>query len=175
MSKTVLVIEDDFLLGDLYLLTLSRAGFAVQLATDGKKGVEMAKEGFDLILLDILLPQMNGIDVLKVLKSDERTASIPVILLSNLAQENIIKEGIKLGASGYWLKMEVMPQQLVKYINTFLSQTNPPKSIITGPEQTAARTEVPAAQTEKSADHLSAASPGDVHPTLTEPTTVKAV
>lgn len=121
-SKKVLIIEDDFFIRDLYQHILEKPGFEVELAEDGEEGVEKAKNpGISLILLDIMLPKLNGIQVLKILKSDEITRLIPVVLLTNLGQDSIIKEAFNAGAQGYLLKLDTSPNDLVKHVSEYLA------------------------------------------------------
>ena len=118
-SKTILLIEDDLFLAELYERVLSSAGYIVKIAKNGYEGIKLAESIPDLILLDIMLPKMNGVEVLRKIKSDSTTREIPVILLSNLAQEDIIEEALNLGAKGYLLKVDTLPRELVGQVNTF--------------------------------------------------------
>lgn len=118
--KKVLLIEDEFYIRDLYRGILSVAGFDVGYAINGIEGVKMAQEQPNLILLDIMLPGMNGIEVLKKLKSDPQTKEIPIVLLTNLGQSEVIKEAFNLGAQGYLLKVHLKPGDLVKDVQQFL-------------------------------------------------------
>ncbi len=104
-EKYVLVIEDDDFLGDLLRLKLSKEKFSFFIAKDGESGIEKVKEKKpDLILLDILLPGMDGYEVLKELKSDPNFADIPVIILSNFGQKNDIENAKQLGAVDFFVK-----------------------------------------------------------------------
>ena len=82
MGKTILIIEDEVMLGELYQVVLSQAGYTTHWAKDGEEGLVLAKAQPDLILLDIMMPKMNGIDVLKHLRADESTKNIAVIILT---------------------------------------------------------------------------------------------
>lgn len=96
MTKTILVIEDDYNLSRLYQRVLARTGFSITMIEDATKGLISALEyNPDLILLDILMPQMNGMNVLKQLEEEETTKNIPVIMLSNLEQDDLIKNPCK--------------------------------------------------------------------------------
>lgn len=119
MTK-ILLIEDDHFIHDLYQRTLDKAGYEVVSAYNGEKGVELAKtKGVALILLDILMPKLNGIEVLKKLKADEILREIPVILLTNLGQKTIIQEAFKMGAQGYLLKARLLPSEIAEHIKEF--------------------------------------------------------
>lgn len=120
MKKKILLVEDEPYIRDLYRMILESAGLDVYLAIDGEEGLKFAQNQPDLILLDIMLPKMNGIILLKKLKEIENTKNIPVVLLTNLGQESIIKSAFELGASGYLLKARLEPNEVTKEINPFL-------------------------------------------------------
>ncbi len=118
MQKKVLSIEDDAFLSSLVATKLSENGFAVVTAATGTDGIAKAKNEIpDVILLDLMLPDMGGFDILKELRADETTASIPVIILSNLGGREEIEESVKLGASSYLIKSNVLPQEVVDMVN----------------------------------------------------------
>lgn len=119
MSK-ILLIEDELFVRELYERVLKQAGLEVTSAFDGQAGFELASNMPDLILLDIMLPKLNGIDVLRKLKADDKLKNIPVILLTNLGQESVIKEAIKIGAQGYLMKIRVTPYEIVDQVKSFL-------------------------------------------------------
>lgn len=116
-KKSILLVEDDEFLAELYATKLNLEGYKVYLATDGVKGLKMAKEKLPhLILLDILLPKLDGFGVLSALKKDPSTKAIPVILLTNLSQRNEVKKGLALGAQDYLIKAHFMPSEVVAKI-----------------------------------------------------------
>lgn len=120
-SKKVLLIEDEVFISDLYKRILNDAGIMVEEAFDGEQGLQKAKEeGVGVILLDIMLPGLNGIEVLRRLKSDAATSQIPVVLLTNLGQPSVVKMAFDLGAQGYLLKVKTSPAALVKCVRDFL-------------------------------------------------------
>lgn len=126
MGKKILLIEDDAYVRDLYQTVLAKEGYDVSIAEDGEKALEVVGQGsFDLILLDIMLPKLTGIDVLKRLKADDATKDISVYLLTNLGDEGVIDEAFKLGANGYLLKAKYLPKQMVKEVNKFFLKTSP--------------------------------------------------
>lgn len=121
--KKILVVDDEPAVREIYSKEFSGAGFKVYLAEDGEEGLlEAGKELPDLILLDVMLPKMSGIDVLKALKKNALTKKIPVLMLSNLGEEHIIKEGFGFGADGYLLKVSYTPSQVVEECRKFLSE-----------------------------------------------------
>jgi len=119
-NKKILLIEDDHFINELYMKVLKDKGFEMVLASDGEEGVNLADKSFDLILLDIMLPKLDGISVIRKLKENPDTKKIPIVLLTNLAQKNIINNAFNLGAQGYLLKMHVSLFELADQIKPFL-------------------------------------------------------
>ncbi len=118
---SILLVEDDTFLAGMYVTKLELEQFKVQLASDGKAGLEQAKKILpDLILLDVLLPKMNGFDVLQALKNEPTTKDIPVILLTNLGQKDDVRKGLDLGAADYLIKAHFMPSEVVQKIKDIL-------------------------------------------------------
>lgn len=121
-KKQILLVEDDEFLMELYAVKLSMEGFDVLSANDGRKGLRLAKEKIpDLILLDIILPQMDGLEVLKTLKKDPATKKIPVILLTNLSHKEEVQKGFAAGAKDYLIKAHFMPSEVVEKIKKLLA------------------------------------------------------
>lgn len=117
----VLIVEDDRYISKMYQLKLSLDGMDVQVADNGRSGIEKAQEFIpDIILLDILMPEMDGYEVLDSLKSEDKTKNIPVLILSNLGQEDHIQKGIELGASGYIVKSQYTPSKVLEKIKKTL-------------------------------------------------------
>lgn len=124
MAKHILYIEDDQVLLDILMRFLKHAGFEVSMARDGEEALEMLKTiAPDLILLDLLLPRMHGFEVLKRLKADPKTASIPVVVLSNLGGEEDKNTGRALGAAEYLVKASFIPEEIVAHIDNVLERT----------------------------------------------------
>src|SRR3989338_3736854 len=120
-KKTILLVEDDEFLAELYATKLNLEGFEVLLAADGEKGFKIARDKRpDLILLDIILPKMDGFEVLKSIRSDTVAKNIPVILLTNLSQKDEVKKGLELGANDYLIKAHFMPSEVVTKIKQYL-------------------------------------------------------
>jgi len=104
-APTILVVEDDRFLRRACEVSLQQRGFVVKSATDGEVGLHMAREALpDLILLDLLMPRVSGIEVLKQLRDDPKTAGIPVVILSNSSREEDKAHASRLGAVGYYVK-----------------------------------------------------------------------
>jgi DNA-binding response OmpR family regulator len=119
----ILIVEDEQFLSDMYKLKFEHEGYQAVVARDGSEGLELAKkEKPDLILLDLVLPGMDGFKVLAELKKDAATKNIKVFIFSNLGQENEIKTGKKTGADGYFIKANMTPSQLMEKINVVFSQ-----------------------------------------------------
>lgn len=121
MGKKILLVEDDAFVRDLYQTVLTRANYELDIANDGEEAVNLASyKTYDLILLDIMLPKLTGMEVLKTLRNEtSRAKDTPVYLLTNLGEENIVKESYKLGANGYLLKAKYLPKQLVEEVDKF--------------------------------------------------------
>ena|SRR3989338_3148002 len=116
-KKLIMLVEDDEFLAELYATKLKLENYEVALATDGEKGLKMIKEKKpDLILLDIILPKMDGFEILKAIKNEKELKDIPVILLTNLSQKDEVKKGLDLGANDYLIKAHFMPSEVVKKI-----------------------------------------------------------
>lgn len=130
MNKKIILVEDELFVRELYERVLKQAGFDTFGASDGQAGLELIQRESrsdhkpDLILLDIMMPKLNGIDVLKELKIDDSTKDVPVILLTNLGQGNVIREAFKLGAKGYLMKIRVTPYQMVEHVKDFIDNPN---------------------------------------------------
>ena len=116
-KKLILLVEDDEFLAELYATKLNLEDYEVALASDGEKGLKMIKElKPDLILLDIILPKMDGFEILKNIKTNKNLKKIPVILLTNLSQKDEVKKGLELGADDYLIKAHFMTSEVVKKI-----------------------------------------------------------
>lgn len=113
----VLLVEDDSFLAGMYVTKLTLEGLDVELATDGKQALKFAKTMHpDIILLDIILPKMNGFDVLREIKKDAAMKNIPVILLTNLGQREDVQRGLRLGATDYLIKAHFLPDEVITKI-----------------------------------------------------------
>ncbi|MBU2235526.1 response regulator [Patescibacteria group bacterium] len=120
-KKKIVLVEDDSFLAGMYVSKLNLEDFEVKLAENGEDGLKLATaEMPDLILLDILLPRMDGFEVLKKLKQNPSTADIPVILLTNLGQKKDVDRGLALGAKDYLIKAHFMPNEVIAKIKKIL-------------------------------------------------------
>lgn len=121
-QRKVLLVEDEEFIRDLYVRQLTQSGFEVKAAADGTTGLQALKsDTFDLLLLDIMLPGINGLQVLREFKAANPNSPMKIVLLTNLGQEAVIKEGFELGAHAYLIKASLTPDQVVNEINNVLS------------------------------------------------------
>lgn len=122
MSHKILLVEDDRFLRELMSQKLIKMGYDLIAAVDGEEGVEKAKsEKPEIILLDIMLPGIDGFGVLTQVKADPGTAEIPVIMLSNLGQKEDIDRALKIGATDFLVKAHFTPQEIIDKIEQYLS------------------------------------------------------
>jgi DNA-binding response OmpR family regulator len=121
-AKRILLVEDDQYITKAYRHGLERAGFGVAVADDGAAALAWLKREKcpDMILLDIIISRIDGFEVLKRIKADEKTKDIPVIIVSNLGQEEDIKMGKELGAADYLIKANWSMSDVIKKINSYL-------------------------------------------------------
>lgn len=123
MAK-ILIIEDNEFVSRMYENILLLERYEVRVANFGIRGLEIARDWKpDLILLDIIMPQTNGIRILQSLKSDSQTQDIPVVMLTVIGEEEVIDRCFKLGASGYLIKPSLNPDQVIAQIKTYLKES----------------------------------------------------
>ncbi|HSX39632.1 MAG TPA: response regulator transcription factor [Candidatus Saccharimonadales bacterium] len=114
----ILIVEDETSLREIYSEVLKDAGYGVIEAGDGETAETLIKSGdWDLLLLDIMLPKLDGMTVLKEKSQNQMLKDKPVIVISNLDNEDIIKQCMEGGASGYLVKSNISPQELVDNVN----------------------------------------------------------
>lgn len=119
----ILLIEDDKMLADMYITKFSKEGLEVVRAEDGAKGLELAKkEKPDLILLDIIMPKLDGFAVLRELKKDDTMGGTHVLLLTNLGQSEDVEKGRELGADDYFIKANHTPAEIVEKVKYLLAK-----------------------------------------------------
>ncbi len=122
-SKTILFVEDDKLIADMYARTLKNSGFTVDFAYDGAEAlVRAGQRHYDLILLDIMMPEKTGIEVLDELRGPDGTGypDTKIIVLTNLAQDKTSQEALRAQADGYIIKADIVPSQLASLISKVL-------------------------------------------------------
>ena len=121
-QKKLLVVEDEEYLRDLYVEILTHEGYAVDQASDGEHGYElMNKGGYDLVLLDIMLPKLDGFQILEKLQNKPpEKPNKAVLILTNLSKDINIAKGISLGARGYLIKTDSTPDKVIEEVKTYL-------------------------------------------------------
>jgi len=119
-SASVLCIEDEHFISELYARALTKAGYTVTVELDGQKGLELAQtDQFDIILLDLMIPTMTGIEVLKQLRDADATPHLhsKIIITTNLEQRDEVRADIEKQADGYLVKAEITPRELVEFLS----------------------------------------------------------
>ena len=121
--RRVLLAEDDRFLRKAAETALKRHGFTVVAAVDGEEALRLARAAPpDLVLLDLIMPRMQGFEVLRALKADPATAPIPVVILSNLGQDGDMKQAMDAGAAGYFVTANLSLQDLVKRVGELVAE-----------------------------------------------------
>jgi CheY-like chemotaxis protein len=117
----VLFVEDDPAVAQMYKLKLELDGYAVEVACDGMQALQMATGNPpDIIFLDIRLPKMDGLGVLEALRGNERTRKVPVVILSNYSERELVERGLKLGALEYLIKSQTTPARVAGGVASWL-------------------------------------------------------
>lgn len=128
-KKKILVVEDDAMISSIYRARFAADGFEVLTAADGANGLELAKkEKPDIIMLDVILPGLDGFSVLEEIKKDKTTRSVPVIMLTNLGTEDDRIKGQKMGALDYLVKASLTPGQISEKVKKILKIKTPVKA-----------------------------------------------
>jgi len=120
--KRILLVDDDQYIRELYEEVLSDAGYTVETATDGEDAlIKLHQGGYDLVLLDIVMPKRDGLSVLDALRSNPpKQPNGPILLLTNLGQEEVIKDAISKGVTSFLIKAEMTPDQLLAHVRRYL-------------------------------------------------------
>lgn len=121
MIRKILLIEDDPFLSEIYVTKFKEAGFEILLAEDGIFGLQKLKEiRSDIILLDLVMPNMDGFEMLRLIKEDHNLKFIPVVILSNLGEQENVEKGLGLGAAAYIIKAHYTPTEIVAKVKEIL-------------------------------------------------------
>lgn len=121
MAKKILIVEDDKFLRELIFEKLSGEGYEVSKAADGEEGVKkINEESPDLVLLDLILPGMDGFEVLSKVRGKKEIAQMPIIILSNLGQKEDIERGLTLGATDFMVKAHFTPNEIVDKVKSYI-------------------------------------------------------
>lgn len=122
-----MIVEDDSFVMDIYQTKLSQEGYDIVSANNGMEALKKLEDtqcNPDLMLLDIVMPYVDGLEVLKKIKASERLKNIPVILLTNLSQKEEVGQGLSLGASDYLIKSHFTPSEVLEKIKIYLPEKN---------------------------------------------------
>ena len=124
-AATILFVEDDPLIADMLRQKLAEKQYTILSAVSERDiDAALAEQRVDLILLDILLPDLNGLSILKKVKEDPRYKDIPVLIISNLGQREDIERGMAAGAADYIIKAQTYPSEIVKKVEALLKHKN---------------------------------------------------
>ncbi len=129
-GKKIMIVEDDFFVSDIYETKFKHEGCEVSAVGDGEKAMEKLREGFvpDIILLDLIMPNMDGREFLEEVKTIPNLSGVPILVLSNLSQDEDIKESIALGAKDYIVKSHLTPTEVFDRVCEFLDGNASAKS-----------------------------------------------
>lgn len=123
-KEKIIIVEDDKFLRDLLVSKLEMEGFETITAVNGQEGLDLIKQEMpQIVLLDLVLPEIDGFEVLRQIKEDVQTNKIPVIILSNLGQQEEIERCLKMGAADYMIKAHFTPEEIVGKIKKVLGQS----------------------------------------------------
>lgn len=121
MGKKVLLVEDDPLLIKLYTTKFESERIPYDVARDGEEGFQKVLVIRPcVVLMDIMMPKLNGLDALKALRQHPECVSVPVFILTNVSQESVAREALDFGANGFFIKTDLTPTELVEKISTYL-------------------------------------------------------
>lgn len=122
-KPSVLLIEDDIFLAGIYQTKFELEGFHIVIARDGEEGLRFAaKDPPDIVLLDILLPKLDGFEVLAQLKAQDKTKHIPIVMLTNLGQKEDVERAMSGGAVDYLIKAHFVPSETVARVKKILAK-----------------------------------------------------
>ncbi|HOX10946.1 MAG TPA: response regulator transcription factor [Candidatus Moranbacteria bacterium] len=122
-KKKILVVEDDIFISDIYQVKFTQEGFEVAIAVNGLEALKIL-DNFrpDIILLDIIMPQMDGIETLKKIKNNDKWKNIPIIMLTNISEKEKVEESEEMGVNDYLVKSQFTPSEVVGKVNALLNR-----------------------------------------------------
>ena len=119
-KKKILIVEDDFYIRDIYELQAKHEGYDVMTAADGEEALKKVRSELpDLVLLDLMLPKVDGMTVLKTIKQDPQLQKIPCVVLTNLEDSTKEQEALSLGAAAYLLKIKYTPGSAIETLKKY--------------------------------------------------------
>jgi len=123
-KKKILIVEDDNFVAEVYSTKLAEMGYEVAVAQNGEEGLASLKSGkIDLILLDIIMPVMGGIEMLEVMKKNDEWKQIPVILLTNVGEKESIQKVREMGVKNYLIKSHFTPAEVIEKIEAVFKES----------------------------------------------------
>ena len=153
--KKILLIEDDQLVGNIYRNKFAVEHYEVEIALDGESGLDLIRTFQpDAVILDLMLPKMSGLDLLKQIRADEKSKNLPVIVFSNTYLSNMVQEAWKAGATKCLSKANCTPKQVIEVVRSLSAQT--PASSASAPNRPAAPAPKPVAADTESDAHYQA-------------------
>lgn len=121
VKKKIVIVEDDLFLLEIYSRKFAEANFDIATALEGESALEVVhKEKPDIILLDLILPKVDGLEVLRIIKKDKTLNKIPVVILTNRGEKDLIEKAIKLGAAAYITKITYTPTEVISKVISVL-------------------------------------------------------
>lgn len=119
----ILIVDDDVFLLDMYSLKFKEAGFQIEVAENGEDAIKKTKEANpSVILLDIVMPKLDGLETLRQIKKDKIAEGAKIVLLTNLGQKEDIEKGLKLGADDYIVKAHFTPTEVLNKVKALLGK-----------------------------------------------------
>ncbi len=120
-AKHILIVEDEEYLRDLYLQVLQSEGYEVEIAANGEEAYEkMSQKQYGLVILDVILPKMDGLQVLDKLNNEGKQKNDNIVLLTNLGQDLVVAKALDFGVRGYMVKSDYTPEELVAEVRGYL-------------------------------------------------------
>ncbi len=123
----ILIVEDELFLRELYIDTLTQEGYQIDWASEGEEALQkILKGGFDLILLDIILPKMNAFQIMESLNNNPayKGNQTPIVFLTNIDNDGDIKKALSLGGAGYLIKSQITPGDLVREVKVYFTKNS---------------------------------------------------
>ncbi|HPX94543.1 MAG TPA: response regulator [Candidatus Moranbacteria bacterium] len=122
-KKIVLIVEDDAFIRDIYSVKFSQEGYQTEIATNGIEALSKLEKIFpDIIILDVVMPHMDGMETLRNIKKNDRLKNIPIIMLTNVSEKEKIDESMEGGVEEYLIKSHFAPSEIVEKVNSLLNK-----------------------------------------------------